>query len=291
MNLRKEVSELPAKLRRAQIYVPGNSIKMIQKSSDFNADSIIFDLEDAVPKNEKNAALRLLIQNLDGLDFKCREICVRINSLPLSKISGELEKISKIDTVDTLVIPKAESSLDEIYHLTGKNTIPLIETPKGLIGIEEIVRSEGVCAVTWGAADLSFSVGGEISAYERNSYVMTKLVMTAGAYGLDAIDKVYFAINNIEGLIEEASLAKSYGYSGKQVIHPAHLEAVEKIFSPSDGQLNWARRVLDAFKEEGNAKKGAVSLNSQLIDQAHVRMAEKILQLNNYIEEADKERV
>lgn len=279
---------MPFRVRRSQIYVPGNNEKMITKASGFTSDSVIFDLEDAVLPSEKENARSILSKKLEELEFHCGEICVRINSLSEKESARDLDAVAHMDSVDTIVIPKAETSVDQVFRSSGKRVIPLIESPMGFMNLEEIARSEGVDAIAWAGGDLSLLAGGELSAYERNPYVLSRIVLTARAYGLEAIDKVYFDINNIEGLVDEAINAKNYGFSGKQVIHPTHVKPVEDVFSPSDEDVTWARKVVNAFNESGNEGRGALRLDDQLIDMVHVRRAEKVLQIVERVESKQK---
>lgn len=279
---------MPFRVRRSQIYVPGNNEKMITKASGFTSDSVIFDLEDAVLPSEKENARSILSKKLEELEFHCGEICVRINSLSEKESARDLDAVAHMDSVDTIVIPKAETSVDQVFRSSGKRVIPLIESPMGFMNLEEIARSEGVDAIAWAGGDLSLLAGGELSAYERNPYVLSRIVLTARAYGLEAIDKVYFDINNIEGLVDEAINAKNYGFSGKQVIHPTHVKPVEDVFSPSDEDVIWARKVVNAFNESGNEGRGALRLDDQLIDMVHVRRAEKVLQIVERVESKQK---
>lgn len=268
---------MSAPVRRAQLYVPGNNLKMIAKAATLRADSIILDLEDAVPPSEKQKARELLPSVLKETEFSCGELCLRINSLSEKEGPRDMELAGKMDAIDTVVVPKAESRLDLVSKKTGKRVLPVIESPKGILKIEEIATTEGTDALAWAGADLSMMAGGELSAYERNVYVLTRIALTSRAYGLEPIDKVYFDVGNIQGLIDEAENSRRYGFSGKQVIHPTHLAPVEKVFSPSEAQRLWAQRVLEAFRSEKVGGRGAIRLDGSLIDMVHVRIAERIV--------------
>ncbi len=250
---------------------------MITKAASLAVDSIIFDLEDAVPPAEKGNARGTLSRMLGELEFSCGEVCVRINPLSDRQSSSDIEMAGRMDVVDTVVVPKAETRLDGVAKATGKGTLPVIESPKGMLNLEDIARSDGTDAIAWAGGDLSLLAGGELSAYERNPYVLTGIVLTARAYGLEAIDKVYFEIKNIEGLVDEATNARRYGFSGKQVIHPTHVAPVENVFSPTADQLSWAENVMNAFRSAAASGRGAIRLGDELVDMVHVRMAERLI--------------
>jgi len=165
--------------RRSLLYAPLNSEKMIRKSVEIKADSIIFDLEDAVPPEDKERARQLLSKMLKELDWGRRELCVRINSLQSLDSYQDISFISGEDKISCIVVPKAESDLSFLYKATGKNLIPLIETAKGVVKIEEVVRSKGVVAVSYGIAYLSLSLNGDYTFYESNQYIKTLIVTMA----------------------------------------------------------------------------------------------------------------
>ncbi len=270
-------SRLPGIPRRTQLYVPGNNRKFLEKASGLSVDSLIFDLEDSVPYPEKANARKLIREYMGNAEFKSKETCVRINSLSDPEGEKDIEFLSSLDGIDTIVVSKAENRLDRIHRTTGKQLIPLIESPVGMINMEETARSEGVAALAWAAGDLAALTDARVSAYERNPYILTSISLVAHAYGVEAIDKVYFEVDNIRGLLEEASVSRKYGFTGKQIIHPTHIEPVQKVFSPDEEEIRWAEKVISALGEKTAGKRGAVRLNGNLIDLVHVRMAERIL--------------
>ncbi len=264
--------------RRSQLYVPGNNPRMIEKAATLEADSLIFDLEDAVPPEQKRGTRKAMGPTLSGLDWGTREVCVRVNALTTPEGPGDLDAFAKADLVRTLVIPKAESDLSPLARTTGKGLLPIVETARGLARIEDIVRSEGVVAVTYGAGDFAVSVGGTIAAYARNPYVKTRIVVTAAAYGVDAIDQVHFDLNDTEGFRAEALESRALGYVGKQVVHPQQIALANRLFSPDPDELAWAREIVRAYEVGARSGKGAVRVRDQLVDAVHYRWARKVLE-------------
>jgi citrate lyase subunit beta/citryl-CoA lyase len=265
--------------RRSQLFVPAISEKMIRKSTELEADSIIFDLEDSVPYEDKEKARENLRRLLEELQWKNKELCVRINNIGTKEGLKDLFLMSEIQ-VNTIVIPKAEGDLSFIYKATGKNLEPLVETARGFVKIEELVRSEGIVSISYGAADLSLSTGGEVKTYEKNDYVKTKIVMYAKTYGIDPIDKVFFDLNDLNGFEEECVHAKKLGYVGKQVIHPSQIPISNKVFSPTKEEIEWAKRVISEYEKAVKEGKGAIRLEDKLIDNVHYSIAKKII--NDY---------
>ncbi|AHC50810.1 citryl-CoA lyase [Sulfolobus acidocaldarius SUSAZ] len=268
-------------IRRSQLYVPSISEKMIRKSIELKADSIVFDLEDAVPPEDKEKARELLVKLINELEWRNKELCVRMNSLQLVDAYRDIVTISKLDKISCIVVPKAEGDLSFLHKATGKDLIPLIETGKGLIKVEDIVRSEGVVGVSYGIADLSLSVGGDYNFYEKNEFVKTYVVTTAKAYDVDPIDKVYFDLKNVDGFRRECEEAKKLGFVGKQVIHPTQVEIANQVFSPTAEEIEWARRVIEAYDNAKREGRGTIRLDDKLVDYVHYKIAKRILEFQN----------
>lgn len=250
---------------------------MIRKSSELPADSVILDWEDAVPPSEKDQAKRLLRNLANEISSRKRELCVRVNGLDTPWGMKDLLDASNF-SIDTLVIPKAETSLSFVKPATGKNVIPLIETGRGLVKMEEIVRSEGVEAVSYGVGDFAGSMGGAIDAYETSTYLKTRVVTIARAYGVDAIDRVFFDIKNLALLKSDALEAKKLGFVGKQVIHPDQVGVANEVFTPAAEEVEWSRKVVNVYDEAAKSGRGAISLEGKLIDAVHYRIAKKTLE-------------
>lgn len=268
-------------IRRSQLYVPSTSEKMIRKSTELRADSIIFDLEDSVPPEEKEKAREILGSLLKELNWDKKELCVRINPLQLLYSYRDIEMVAREDKITCLVIPKAENDLSFLHRATGKSLIPLIETARGIMGIEDIVRSDGIIGVSYGIADLSLSLGGNYNTYGKNEYIKTLIVTVARSYDVDAIDKVFFDLKDIEGFRRECEEAKNLGFSGKQVVHPTQVEIANEIFSPSKEEIEWAKKVIDAYEKAIKEGKGAIRLDDKLIDYVHYKLAKKVIEFKN----------
>ncbi|MCG2893087.1 MAG: CoA ester lyase [Vulcanisaeta sp.] len=266
--------------RRSQLFVPGNNEHMIRKAAlELNPDSVIIDLEDAVPVNAKEDARRLIRELLPQLDWGNKELCVRVNAPDTPWFYGDVDTVMRIDNVRCIVVPKAEFSLDFIYRATGREIEPIIETARGLLNLEDIVRSEGVTAVSYGVADFALSVGGSLQAYESNQVIKTMVVAAARAYDVDPIDRVYFDIKDLDGFRRDCVEAKSLGFVGKQVIHPSQIPIANEVFSPSKEEVEWARRVVETYERAVKEGRGAINLDGKLVDYVHYRLARRILEI------------
>jgi citrate lyase subunit beta / citryl-CoA lyase len=263
--------------RRSQLYVPGNNEKMIAKSQTLDADSIILDLEDAVPQSEKAEARRLVCRLARELDWGARELCVRVNPIGSREFGEDIVAIKKVKRVETVLIPKAEQKIPPLASSSGKALMPIIETATGLLRGEEVVGGKRVVAVTYGAADYAASVGGSVSAYLGNEAIKTMIVAIARSRGVEAIDNVYFDIENPDGFRKDALAARSLGFTGKQVIHPSQIPLANDVFSPTREELEWAERVVEELKGANARRIGAIKVDGKLVDSVHYRMARDII--------------
>lgn len=266
--------------RRSLLYVPGaDERKLVKAAQGLGSDAVILDLEDAVPPDRKNEARRLIARLLNEYEWRNVEVCVRINGVGSPFAADDIAWVARLDRVDCVVLPKAEKGHSKVIHkLTGKPVIPIIETPRGFMEAADIAGEEGVVAVNWGPADLTAYIGGSLEAVEATEWPRLIVSFAAHSVGVDPIDKVYFKIDDIDGLREDCIRARSLGYVGKTVVHPKHVQVVNEVFTPSKDEVKWAEKVVKAYREAVEHGMGAVKVEGELIDAVHYRMALKILE-------------
>jgi citrate lyase subunit beta / citryl-CoA lyase len=275
--------------RRSLLFVPGNNERMLSKalSQDLRCDSVIFDLEDAVPLDQKEKARDLIVRILNAPDnekhdsLERKELCVRINQLDSDLSKEDVRFFSEVEMIDSFVVPKAEKSgIEQLYETSGKRIIPIIESAKGLLQVESIASQKGVDALTYGCADMALSMRGSIQNYRKNEYLRTWIAVVARGYGLEPIDQVYFNLDDSEGFKNECLEAKGFGYSGKLLIHPGQIEIANRIFSARTvEEIEWARQVVKAYEAAlKNGNKGAIRLNRELVDAVHYKTAKEMLE-------------
>lgn len=279
-------------MRRTMLFLPGNNPNMIMNGGILGADSIIFDLEDAVAPDQKDAARELVKNALKTLDFEGCEIIVRINALDTPYWEEDLEEM--IPLKPDVIMPTKVSGAAYIHQLADKMSqverasgieeghtkiIPLLETTLGIENAFEIAAaSPRMAALYLGAEDLTADLqctrtkeGGEI-AYARG-----RLVCAARAAGIEAYDTPFTDVEDLAGLEKDARLAKSLGYTGKAVISPRHVDCVNKVFSPSQKEIQYAKDVFAAIAQAKAQGKGAISLRGKMIDAPIVMRAQIVL--------------
>ena len=277
---------------RSLLFLPGNTPNIIINAAALGADAVIFDLEDAVSPEEKDAA-RILVRNaLQTLDpGGCRRV-VRINSLDTPYWQADLREIAPLKP--DLIMPAKISGPQDICRLEDflaglekeaglvSETIrllPLIETALGVENAFAIAgASPRVEALFLGAEDLTADLrckrtkeGGEIL------YARSRLVMAARAAGLEVYDTPFTDVNDDRGLEDDARQARSLGFSGKAAISPLHVSVINQVFSPTLPEIDYAWEVLETIRKARAQGKGAVSLHGKMIDAPIVARARQTM--------------
>ncbi|KJS88403.1 MAG: hypothetical protein JM58_01165 [Peptococcaceae bacterium BICA1-8] len=273
------------KLRRALLFVPGSSPAMIRTSSIIDADSLIFDLEDAVAPSEKESSRFLLQKAFEALTFGNKEIIVRINPLYSPWGYDDLKLVSKIPNVNTILIPKATTEavleVDKALKGTNKEMICIIETACALEKAYEIATSsDRVNGLFLGAEDLAADMNFERTV-EGEEIQFARFTVARAAYAakVQPIDTPYITIDDLAGLRVDTLKSKSMGYAAKASISPLHIPVIKEIFTPSAEEIANAKRIIKAAEEADKKGLGAVQLDGKMIDLPIVLRAQKILDL------------
>ena len=276
-------------LLRSCLFVPGNNYRAILKTEKINFDAAIFDLEDAVPLEEKETARIFVKDAIEKLDFKGKLKIVRVNS-EAELIEDDLKAVLR-KGLDGIMLPKAESA-DDITRLkeliekysTSINPfiIALVESAKGVVRTEEIAKSE-VAAIAFGALDYYRTLGRSYFKFTLEQvellFARSKVVNAAKAFGKKAIDSPFFGlIIDKDGLMRESKLAWQLGFDGKLVIHPNHVEIVNQIFSPKAEDVKLAREIIEAFEKAGTS-----SVGGRMIDYASYVQAKEVIEMHEEI--------
>ena len=280
-------------MRRTMLFLPGNNPNMIMNGGLLGADSIIFDLEDAVAPDQKDAARILVKSALRSLDFGGCEIIIRMNALDTPYWEEDIEEmvplgpsaIMPTKVSDGNYIRKLEQKITETEEKNGMDVgkiklIPLLETAMGIEHAYDIaIASPRMEALYLGAEDLTADLRCERTKEGAEIlYARGRLVCAARAAGIEAYDTPFTDVEDMEGLRSDARFAKGLGYTGKAVINPRHVEDVNCIFSPSDKEIRYAREVCGAIREAKRQGKGAISLRGKMIDAPIAQRAKLVLE-------------
>ena len=279
-------------MRRSMLFLPGNNPNMLINGNCLGADSVIFDLEDAVSPNEKDAA-RILVRNtMRYMDFGGCEIIVRINSIDTAFWKKDIDAILP-QQPGLVLLPKTSSAADVLEadaYITqveeklgfAKNTVglmPLIETAMGVENAFAIASAtKRVKALFLGAEDLTADLQCKRTKEGREiEYARTRLVVAARAAGVDVYDTPFTDVNDDEGILKDASYAKALGFTGKASISPRHVEVINSVFSPTQKDVDYAYEVMEAIALAEQQGKGAIALHGKMIDAPIVSRAKQTI--------------
>jgi len=279
-------------LRRSLLYVPGNMPSMLQNIPLFQCDSVIIDLEDAVPLNEKDAARILVKRFLETYRVRNKEILVRINPLDTKWAYPDLKSVLQA-LPDGIRLPKADTpeiverldtmltEFEEEFELEiGRFSIlPSLESASGIINAVDIARtSKRVFGLAFGAEDYTASMEIErTKGGEELFNARTQVLWAAKAAGIQAIDTIFADVNDMEGLRRETELVKRLGYTGKSMVNPRQIDVIHDVFAPKQEEVDYALQVIDAIKRARLMGTGVISLGGKMIDAPVVKRAGRVL--------------
>jgi len=284
---------------RSYLFVPGDSEKKLEKALTAGADALIVDLEDSVAPGEKargRAVAAAFLARAAGVPDRPR-LLVRVNALDTDLIGGDLDAVMPA-APDGIVVPKAAGGHD-VAHLAamiavreaeydladGGTTILAIatETAKGIFALGTYGgASHRLRGLAWGGEDLSADVGAEANRDETGAYTepyrlarSLTLFGAAAAAEVDAIDSVYTAFRDMDGLAAECRAARRDGFVGKLAIHPAQVPVINAAFTPSPEEVARAQAIVAAFAADPGA--GVVAIEGEMIDMPHLKRARRVL--------------
>jgi citrate lyase subunit beta/citryl-CoA lyase len=267
------------------------------------ADAVFLDLEDAVVPDEKASARGGIVSALRELDWRDRQTLYRANALDTPYFYRDVIEVAEEagERLDGIIIPKVQRPADLHVAATLLFQIELsvgleagkikleaqIESAAGLADIDAISRAtDRLEALHFGPGDFAASLRmpyrsiGAMDEWDeaypghRFHYAMQRLVVAARAAGLRAVDGPLADYRDEEALRRSSLLARSLGFDGKWCIHPAQIPVVNEVFSPTDEEIEWAKKVVGAYEEAGA---GAISVDGQMIDAASIKMARTTL--------------
>ncbi|ELZ12965.1 CoA ester lyase [Natrinema thermotolerans] len=274
-------------VRRSVLFAPGDEPEIMRKAATSEADVVVFDLEDAVAPADK-AAAREAVRDVLADGAAEPERCVRVNPVGTSAAT-DLEAILEGPRPDSVMLPKTESAADvrTVERLFDEYdadlpVLSLIESAAGVLRADEIATAAATDALLFGAEDLAADIGAtRTSEGTEVLYARERTVLAASAAGVDAIDTVYTDFTDTDGLRDETAFAARLGYDGKIAIHPAQVPVINDAFTPSDDDVEWAERVLDA-RDRTDA--GVFEVDGEMIDAPLIAQAERILERAEQVE-------
>lgn len=281
------------RLRRTMMFVPGANAAMLRDAPLYGADSIMFDLEDAVSLKEKDTARMLVHQALKTIDYRSVETVVRINALE----AGGDQDVEAVVTagVNVVRLPKTEraqdiidvakviTAVEEKYGIEVGTTkmMAAIESAEGVMNAREIaMASDRLIGIALGAEDYVTNMKTKRHPDGQELFFARNMILHAARIaGIAAIDTVYSDVDNSEGFQDEVRLIKQLGFDGKSVINPRQIPLVNEIYQPTAKEIQNAKEVIWGIREAEAKGSGVISVNGKMVDKPIVERAERVIAL------------
>ncbi|WEX88879.1 CoA ester lyase [Sinorhizobium garamanticum] len=287
----------PTRLRRSVLCVPADNARALAKVRQLAADTVIFDLEDAVVPEHKGDAREALVRHLSEHRPDC-EVVIRVNALGSG--FGQMDLTAAVAAgPDAILLPKVESPADiqTAVDWLGENDAPeslrlwaMIETPRGLLNVAAIAETGRTfggrldCVVV-GLNDLGKETG--VPAHPGRAYLvpwLMQILLAARGSGLNVIDAVFNDFRDADGFEAECRQGRDMGYDGKMLIHPAQIGPANEHFGVDQAAVDEARAIIAAFDLPENADKGVINLHGRMVERLHLDQALKLAAKADMIE-------
>lgn len=281
------------RLRRTMMFVPGANAAMLRDAPLYGADSLMFDLEDAVSLKEKDSARLLVHMALKTFDYSKVETVVRINALTAGGdqdieamvLAGiDVIRLPKTETAqDIIEVDQVITSVEETYQIPMGTTkmMAAIESAEGVLNAREIAKaSKRLVGIALGAED--YVTNMKTQRYpdgQELSFARNMILHSARAAGIATIDTVYSDVENFEGFQTEVRLIKQLGFDGKSVINPRQIPLVHAIYEPTEKEIQAAKEVIWGIQEAEAKGSGVISVNGKMVDKPIVERAERVIAL------------
>jgi citrate lyase subunit beta/citryl-CoA lyase len=289
---------LVLEILRSLVFVPGNRRDMLEKARDFDADAIVADLEDSVPPAEKENARGVVRDMAPTLSGRGQKVLVRLNSLDTGLTRDELAaligphlygiSIGKVEsTWDIKECDRIASALEKGAGLEPGHLkiVPWIENSRAVMRVYDIaIASPRVVGLAFGAEDYTDDM--DIQRTDEGDEVYfprATVALAARAAGVAALDSPFVRFRDQDGLKREIEVALKLGFKGKFAIHPAQLDTINTMFSPRPEDVEYARRVMEAWDQAEAEGRGSTSLDGRMIDVPVVKRARSLLAMADAI--------
>jgi citrate lyase subunit beta/citryl-CoA lyase len=276
--------------RRSVLYMPGSNARALEKAKTLAADAFIFDLEDAVSPDAKPTARQQVVAAVESRAYGSREIAVRINAPGTPWYEEDIAAAAKAKP-DAILVPKVNSAAmvvelqKKLEALKAPESVRLwamMESPIASLNAAQIAAaSPRLDVFVLGTNDLARELC--VPHVPGRAPMLTALqlcVLAARAHDLVVIDGVYNDIANTDGFVAECKQGREFGFDGKTLIHPSQLEPCNAAFSPTQDELEYARKIIAAFKQAEAEGRGVITVDGKMVEELHLQNARRSLALD-----------
>jgi citrate lyase beta subunit len=281
----RSIAVMTSRLLRSALYIPAIREKAVAKAASLGADAVIFDLEDSVAPDAKEAA-RTALQNLPSMSSTLGVIRINASGTPWHE--NDVAAAARLP-VHAILLPKANgaedvAALKRLVALQNPRANlaiwAMIETAKGVLNAPALAQAVGPDGVlVMGLNDLAKETGmAQTAGRLPMQHALSASVLAARAAGAGILDGVFNMLDDAAGFAAECQQGRDSGFDGKTLIHPAQIEAANTVFGPSSDEIEAAQQVVDAFALHSNAGKGVIALNGKMVERLHHAMALAVLE-------------
>ena len=283
--------------RRSVLYMPGSNARALEKAKILPADALILDLEDSVAPDAKDEARAQVCDAVRAGGYGGREVLIRVNGLATPWGHDDIVAAAR-SGADGVLLPKVEGPgiVRSMLNVLGVNGAPetmlvwcMMETPRAILHAEEIADSHPrMGAFVMGTSDLAKDLGAAHT--EMRLPFMTTLnmcVLAARAAGLAVLDGVHLDLNDDDGFRTSCIQGRELGFDGKTLIHPKTIAAANEVFGPSEDELAWSHKIIEAHAGALKEGKGVVVVEGKLVENLHVESAKQLVAMAEAINELE----
>ena len=284
--------------RRSVLYMPGSNVRALEKAKTLPVDGVIVDLEDSVAPETKETARKQAADAVKAGGFGGREVFIRINGVDSPRHADDLSAAARA-APDVILVPKVSSP--DTLELIGRRLLDMgtdrktrvwamIETPLAIFNILSIAAEARdsetrLSGFVMGTNDLAKDTRARLVPGRAPMLPwLSMCVAAARVHGIDILDGVYNDIGNADGFINECRQGVDLGFDGKTLIHPSQIEPCNVAFSPSPAEVEWARKMIEAFDLPENRGKGVVSIDGRMVERLHADMARRTVAIAEAIQ-------
>ncbi len=292
----------PIRPRRSVLYMPGANERALEKARSLPADALILDLEDSVAPDAKIEARKKVVAAVKEGGYGRREIVIRPNALETAWGTADILAAAEA-APDAILIPKVHGPGDIISAAKILKSVAaaektklwaMMETPFSILRAAEIAATGAdpenrlVCLVM-GTNDL-LKESRARALHDRMAVVpwLALTVVAARGYGLDIIDGVYNDFKDEAGFRKECEHGRTLGMDGKTLIHPSQVTPCNEIFSPTEEEIEWSKKIIRAFNEPENAPKGVITVEGKMVERLHLVQARRTVAIANSVREIEE---
>ncbi|HEX2849673.1 MAG TPA: CoA ester lyase [Acidimicrobiales bacterium] len=281
--------------RRSVLYMPGANERALEKAKTIPADALILDLEDAVAPDAKPDARERVCAAASSGEYGLKEVVIRVNGLDTQWGDDDIRAAAAAGPA-AILVPKIGSvaALSEVERRLEAAGAPdstrvwaMLETPSGLFDARAIAASsERLAVLVMGTNDIAKELHAEhVPGRQPLLFALSQCLLAAREAGKVILDGVYNDIQNAEGFEAECVQGREMGFDGKTLIHPSQVEPCNRVFAPSEAEVDQARKIIAAFEDAEAQGKGVVTVDGRMIENLHVENARRALALAGAIAE------